>query len=116
MWAVAVLEASDKAANPTPADGAIHGDTWASLGWLAAPDAVSHDVYFGESFDDVNEGAEDTFVGNQSEAFLIVGFPGFPVSDGLVPGTTYYWRVDEVNESDPNSDWKGSIWSFTTTE
>jgi len=24
----------------------------------------------------------------------------------------YYWRVDEVNEADPNSPWKGDVWSF----
>jgi hypothetical protein len=42
-----------------------------------------------------------------------VGFPGFAFPDGLVPGTTYYWRIDEVNDADPNSPWKGDIWSFT---
>ena len=26
---------------------------------------------------------------------------------------TYYWRVDEVNDSDPNSPWRGNVWSFT---
>jgi hypothetical protein len=31
----------------------------------------------------------------------------------LEPGTTYYWRIDEVNEADPNSPWKGSVWSFS---
>jgi len=61
----------------------------------------------------VNEGAEGTFVGNQGEAFLVVGFPGFPFPDGLVPGTTYYWRVDEVNDTEPNSPWKGDLWSFS---
>jgi hypothetical protein len=30
-----------------------------------------------------------------------------------VPGSTYYWRIDEVNEADPNSPWKGDIWSFS---
>ncbi|UCF14752.1 MAG: hypothetical protein JSW59_15165 [Phycisphaerales bacterium] len=24
-----------------------------------------------------------------------------------------YWRVDEVNEADPNSPWQGNIWSFS---
>jgi prepilin-type processing-associated H-X9-DG protein len=43
----------------------------------------------------------------------VVGFPGFPAPEGLAPGTTYYWRVDEVNDADPNSPWKGAIWSFT---
>jgi len=98
---------------PIPADGAIHEDTWVSLSWTAGGYAVSHDVYIGENFDDVNNGAESTFQGNQSEAFIVVGFPGYPYPDGLVPGTTYYWRIDEVNEADPNSPWKGDIWSFS---
>ncbi len=29
-------------------------------------------------------------------------------------GKTYYWRVDEVNTADPDSPWKGAVWSFTT--
>jgi len=43
---------------------------------------------------------------------FIAGFPGFAYPDGLVPGTTYYWRIDEVNDADPNSPWKGPVWSF----
>jgi hypothetical protein len=99
--------------DPDPEDGAVVEATWASLSWRPGNFAVTHDVYFGESFDDVNEGAEDTFAGNQGEAFLIVGFPGFPYPDGLVLGTTYYWRVDEVNDTEPNSPWKGDVWSFS---
>jgi len=99
--------------DPDPEDGAVVEATWASLSWRPGSFAVTHDVYFGESFDAVNEGAEDTFVGNQGEAFLIVGFPGFPYPDGLVLGTTYYWRVDEVNDTEPNSPWKGDVWSFS---
>jgi hypothetical protein len=30
-----------------------------------------------------------------------------------VPGTTYYWRIDEVNDAEPNSPWKGDVWSFS---
>ena len=30
-----------------------------------------------------------------------------------MPGTTYYWRIDEVNPDEPNSPWKGDIWSFS---
>ncbi|MHC4725673.1 MAG: hypothetical protein ACYS17_00445 [Planctomycetota bacterium] len=101
------------ARSPVPKDGTLHEDTWISLSWRAGVLAVSHDVYFGDNFDDVDAGAESVFVGNQGATFLVVGFPGFPYPDGLVPGTTYYWRVDEVNETEPNSPWKGDIWSFS---
>ncbi|MHC4532470.1 MAG: LamG-like jellyroll fold domain-containing protein [Planctomycetota bacterium] len=97
---------------PSPKDGALNMDTWASISWKPGALAVSHDIYFGENFDDVDSGAEGTFLGNQASTEFIVGFPGFPVPEGLVPGTTYYWRVDEVNEAEPNSPWKGDVWSF----
>ncbi len=102
-----------KAYNPIPDDGVIYEDTWLSLGWTPGDTALSHDVYFGDNFDDVNDGTAETFQGNQASTFFIVGFPGFPYPDGLVPGTTYYWRIDEVNDTDPNSPWKGDLWSFT---
>jgi hypothetical protein len=70
-------------------------------------------VYFSDNFDDVNNGAEGTFLGNQGSTYFIVGFPGFAYPDGLIPGTTYYWRIDEVNEAEPNSPWKGNVWNFT---
>lgn len=44
--------------------------------------------------------------------FLLLVSPDFSNPNGLVPGTTYYWRVDEVNEADPASPWKGDVWSF----
>jgi len=27
---------------------------------------------------------------------------------------TYYWRIDEINDANPNSPWTGNVWSFTT--
>ena len=97
---------------PDPADGALHEDTWVNLSWFPGELAVSHDVYLGDNFDDVNAGAEGTFQGNMTGTFIVVGFPGFAYPDGLVPGTTYYWRIDEVNGTEPNSPWKGPVWSF----
>jgi hypothetical protein len=84
--------------------------TWANLSWTPGAFASSHDVYFGENFDNVNTGAEAAFQGNQSSTFFVVGFPGFPYPDGLVPGTTYYWRIDEV-EANGNII-AGDVWSF----
>jgi hypothetical protein len=102
-----------KASKPVPADGELYPDTWVNLGWRAADGAVSHDVYLGEDYDSVNDGLAETFRGNQGDTSFIVGFPGFAYPDGLVPGTTYYWRIDEVNDADPNSPYKGDIWSFS---
>jgi hypothetical protein len=101
------------ALGPKPEDGALYPDTWVNLSWLPGGFAVSHDVYIGENFEAVDAGAEGTFQGNQAETFIVVGFPGFPYPDGLVPGTTYYWRIDEVNDAEPNSPWKGDVWSFS---
>ena len=104
------------ASAPTPADGALYPDTWVSLSWKPGGLAASHDVYMGETFDDVNDATQDSevFRGNQGLGFefFIAGFAGYPYPDGLVNGTTYYWRIDEVNDADPNSPWKGDVWSF----
>ncbi|MBL7145981.1 MAG: LamG domain-containing protein, partial [Phycisphaerae bacterium] len=98
---------------PTPADGTVYPDTWVNISWSPGDFAVSHDIYMGDNFDDVNAGAESTFQVNQTGTFMVVGFPGFPFPDGLVPGTTYYWRIDEVNDTEPNSPWIGPVWSFS---
>jgi len=107
------IESFPYASGPNPADGVLHTDTWATLSWRPGDFAVSHDVYLGDNLDDVNSGTGDTLLGNQTQTMLVVGFPGFPYPDGLVPGTTYYWRIDEVNEAEPNSPWKGPVWSFS---
>ncbi len=101
-----------KAYHPSPDDGELYMDTWASLSWSPGETAVSHDVYFGENFADVNDGTGNVFQGNQGETFYIVGFPGYPYPDGLIPGTTYYWRIDEI-EADGATIHKGHIWSFS---
>ncbi|GAF93811.1 unnamed protein product, partial [marine sediment metagenome] len=97
-----------RATNPFPADDAEYDELWVSLSWDAAPAAAEHDVYFGTNFDDVNDannldpmGEGEIYKARQTDDF-------YDVCD-LVPGTTYYWRIDEVN--DPNL-WKGNVWSF----
>jgi Concanavalin A-like lectin/glucanases superfamily len=103
------------ASSPSPTDGALHKDTWVNLSWKPGARAVSHDVYLGESRGDVNDATHEssTFRGNQTLTYYVAGFPGFAYPDGLVPGMTYYWRIDEVNEAEPNSPWKGDVWSFS---
>jgi hypothetical protein len=102
---------------PNPANGALHADTWVTLSWKAGDFAACHDIYLGDNFDDVNNATHDSelFRGNQdlNSTFYVAGFPGFAYPDGLVNGTTYYWRIDEVNDANTASPWKGPVWSFT---
>jgi len=113
---VAVMEnIENMAMSPDPPIGTLHMDTWVTLSWKPGDFAVSHDVYLGDNPVDVNEATRDSelFRGNQDLTFYVAGFPGYAYTDGLVPGTTYYWRIDEVNDAEPNSPWKGEIWSFS---
>jgi len=111
-----ILTPSDinKASNPIPGDSAMVEDVWASLNWVPGASAASHDIYFGENFKDVNEATQDSelFRGNHTDTFFVAGLSGFPYPDGLVPGTTYYWRVDEIEENGTTV-YRGNVWSFT---
>ncbi|MHC4570956.1 MAG: LamG-like jellyroll fold domain-containing protein [Planctomycetota bacterium] len=98
-------ELSRRAFNPSPTDGAIHVDPNMVLSWSPGYGAASHDVYFGIDYNDVKNANTNSaeYIGNQ-------GANSYEPS-GLEYKTTYYWRVDEVNE--PNV-WKGDVWRFTT--
>jgi hypothetical protein len=69
----------------------------------------------GEDYQVVDEATRDSdvFRGNQGATFFVAGFPGFAYPDGLVPGTTYYWRIDEVNAPPDETVFKGEVWSFS---
>jgi len=95
---------TEKASHPWPTNGAELDAQGTDFLWVPGAYAVSNNVYFGESYEDVNDGTGDTFKGNLTEA-------QFTVAD-LVWGKTYYWRIDGVNTDDPDSPWKGDVWSF----
>jgi hypothetical protein len=97
---------------PIPADGTMLPDIWVSLIWSAGFTAASHNVYFSDNLADVEASAAEASRGNQTSTNFVAGFPGFPYPDGFVPGTTYYWRIDEV-EADGTTIYEGNIWSFT---
>jgi hypothetical protein len=102
------------ALGPTPGDGAMDQDMSVSLSWRAGDFALSHDVYFGDNFDDVNEaGITDPrgVLVSQNQEDTTYSPPGL-----LEFSQSYYWRVDEINDTEPNSPWKGNTWSFTVTD
>lgn len=102
------------ACKPIPEDATVHSDTWATLSWNEGICATSYNVYFGENFSDVQDGMANTFQGNQMMTHFIVGFFGFPYPDGLVPGRTYFWRIDDVG-CDGTVVHNGKIWRFTVS-
>ncbi|MHC4432707.1 MAG: LamG domain-containing protein, partial [Planctomycetota bacterium] len=104
--------AGPRSYDPFPADGGIYEDAWVSLTWFAGEGAISHDVYLGDNLDDVNVGAAETFQGNQAELYFAAGFPPNAFPEGLVPDTTYYWRIDEVR-ADGVTIQRGDVWNFT---
>jgi len=94
------------ATKPNPAAGATNVPRDVVLSWtpgeFAAP-VNGHKVYFSENFSDVNDGIGGIAQDANSYA------PG-----RLAYSTTYYWRVDEVNNANPESPWTGQVWNFTT--
>jgi len=97
-----------KASEPSPADGAQYAGTWVNLTWKPGDSAVLHHVYLGTNFFDIAP------VSAQTETSFLVGLPGFTYPNGLIPGTRYYWRIDEVLYD--NTVVEGDIWSFIAEE
>ena len=50
--------------DPYPPDGAIRQATWVNLSWTDGDFATSYNVYFGDNYEDVDAGINDTFQGN----------------------------------------------------
>jgi len=106
----AALSPPIKAGSPNPANGATGIKHTATLSWKPGDDAASHQVYFGTDADAVRNA---TTASPEYKGSKALG------SESYDPGklawfTTYYWRVDEVNNVHPDSPWVGNLWSFTT--
>jgi hypothetical protein len=71
-----------------------------------------HEVYFGTNFNEVHNANNSWPIGGVYKG--PVSNPSYPIPrSNLELGTTYYWRIDEVNTAHPALCWKGSVWSFT---
>ena len=104
------------ARGPNPKNDSMIDQTKVQASWRAGDYAKLHDVYFGESFDQVSAATPadaGVYVGRQVGNQLPMGMTGGVIPSGLIPGKTYYWRVDEINAADPASPWRGTVWSFT---
>ena len=95
---------------PSPTNGATMDIKHTQLlTWLPGDDAVQHDVYFGSDEDAVADAditTAEVYKGRQSNAIY--------TPTGLEWGTTYFWRIDEINSDGTIS--MGKIWSFTIAD
>lgn len=93
-----------RAREPQPADGATDVPVDATLRWRAGRASAVHEVYLSPDEAAVTDGTAlvDT-VANAHYA-----------PTDLHLATTYFWKIDEVNEAEPAGVWPGEVWSFTT--
>ncbi len=92
-----------------PIDGAEGIASDVMLEWIPGVSVSAtggHDLYLGQDFSAVESASRTshpdvTYINLDSNSYHL---------SGLIPGTTYYWRIDEVNGPDS---WKGTVWSFT---
>ncbi|MCP4453530.1 MAG: hypothetical protein GY809_18880 [Planctomycetes bacterium] len=103
IQAVMLGVGGESASNPVPEGGAVDVLRDAELSWSSGEFAATHNVYFGESFEDVNSATVPTSANQNANAFD----PG-----RLEFGRTYYWRVDEVNGTPDKTVFGGEVWSF----
>ncbi len=94
------------ARDPQPAAGAEGVGLSVTLKWTAGRGAVTHDVYFSDDWQAVEDGT--ALVATVTETRY------GPLALDL--NTTYYWRVDEVNDAEAITTWQGDSWYFTTVD
>ncbi|MDB6124854.1 MAG: hypothetical protein JWQ71_3847 [Pedosphaera sp.] len=93
--------------NPTPADGAVVNLPLAQVSWTPSPFALSYRVFFGTN------SAAVAAANTNSPLYLGQTFnTSLPLTNALVSGMTYYWRVDSVGFSSATT---GAVWAFTTS-
>jgi len=90
------------ASTPIPPDGTKTAKADCDLMWLAGYKANRHDVYFGSSAPEI---AKSTRPAKTLRGDANIFSPG-----PLVPGKTYFWRVDATRDGETT---RGEIWSFT---
>lgn len=97
-----------EATNPNPADETYGADVNSILSWTASVLAISHDVYFGTDETAVANADRlaSEYKGNQSPVSYDPGT--------LDEGVDYYWRIDEVDDS--NNIYTGAVWHLRTDQ
>jgi len=101
-----------QASKPNPADGQTDVPRDVVLSWRPGRYAGTHNVYLGTDPNDVNEAS----LTDTRNVLLQQNLDNisYVLPDVLELESTYYWRIDDVNNQETNSPFKGNLWSFTT--
>jgi hypothetical protein len=94
------------ASQPSPDSGAADVDVDVTLSWRAGRQAAEHNVYLSTD--------EQAVIDGTAPVTVVTETSHSPSS--LELGSTYYWRVDEVNAAETLTTWQGDIWSFSTQD
>jgi chitodextrinase len=96
----------DRAFNPSPGNADQNVDPDVILAWTPGCETGSYNVYFSTVFADVDDATEAAYKGSQE--------PNHYDPEGtLSERTIYYWRIDQVNDSNGGL-CEGTTWAFTT--
>jgi len=107
------LSNSGLASNPRPPSQGADVQIEPTLSWSPGRYAATHDVYIGTNVDDIRDVNIANLAGYPNVTYGNVDVNSYK-SGRLEFNTTYYWRVDEVNDAHPDRLWKGEVWSFMT--
>ncbi|MHC4866874.1 MAG: LamG domain-containing protein, partial [Planctomycetota bacterium] len=94
---------------PKPSHGKTKVPIDTMLLWKPGELASSHDIYMGTSESDVNDANTSVTLG----VFMGNREPNDYDPGALALAKTYYWRIDEVNDTN-GATFKGGVWRFTT--
>jgi hypothetical protein len=106
---------SVNATMPEPVNNAVDVSRDITLSWTPGNSADRHELYFGADINDVNSADVNDTTGIYRGSLGLDVTNYTPAESPLEWDQTYYWRIDEVNDAEPNSPWKGKVWGFTTT-
>jgi len=95
-----------QARTPAPASGSVEVLPDTVVTWRAGREADQHTIYVSTDSNAVTDGVAPS--GSSATNSYALG------SLDLQLDETYYWRVDEVNETEASPLWPGPVWNLST--
>lgn len=104
-----------KATTPRPGNYSTVNSLGVTFSWTTGAQTQrsgGHDLYIGTHLDDVTHA---TRIDHPNVEYVNLDDNSYGPM-GVEFGKTYYWRVDQINNSHPDKLWPGTVWAFTVAE